>query len=91
MNLMMIFFASFVFIFLKAFQQRNVAFDHYNAIIPTSIIMAFAEVFVIYNIVIEGFELRLILAIGLGSGFGALIAAKVHKQIMGEKTWKRKL
>lgn len=77
--------ASFGFIFLKAWQQRNVAFDHYWWIVPTSLMMAVFEIYVISNIAQRGFGLSLILSVGLGSGFGALIAALAHKKFLGAK------
>lgn len=83
MNLMILsstFSASFVFVFLKAFQQRNVAFDNYHMIIPVSLVMAFAEFAVIHNFIKTGYNVDIILAIGLGSGSGALLAALCHKK-----------
>ncbi len=74
------FLASFGFIFLKALQQRNVAFDNYVWIVPTSFAMAAAEVYVVANIARTGYQLGLILTIGAGSGLGALIAAVAHKR-----------
>lgn len=73
--------ASFVFIFLKAWQQRNVAFDHYWWIVPTSLLMAVVEVYVIANVATRGWHLPLVVAVGLGSGFGALAAALLHKRM----------
>ena len=79
------FLASFVFIFIKAFQQRNVAFDHYAWIVPTSLLMAAAEVYVIANIATKGYSLWLVLSVGLGSGLGALSSVIVHKRFLGRK------
>lgn len=76
--------ASFVFIFLKAWQQRNVAFDHYLWIVPTSLAMAIAEVYVIANIAVKGYSLWLVLSVGLGSGLGALISAWCHKRFLSK-------
>ncbi|MPZ19527.1 MAG: hypothetical protein GEV06_16645 [Luteitalea sp.] len=76
----LVFAASFGFIFLKAFQQRNVAFDNYGWVAPTSLAMAGAEVFVIANIARNGWAWPLVLVIGLGSGAGALAAMLVHKR-----------
>ena len=73
--------ASFVFIFLRAFQQRNVAFDNYIAIMPVSLGMAAVEVYVITNIATTGYHLHLVLAVGFGAGSGALCAALLHKRI----------
>jgi hypothetical protein len=75
------FFASVAFIFLKAFQQRNVAFNHLAWIVPTSLGMAFTEVYVIFSIAERGYSLPLVLAVGLGSGVGALLAVIVHRKV----------
>lgn len=74
------FLASYVFIFLKAFQQRSVAFDNYAWVIPTSLAMAATEVFVIANIAHNGWHIGLVTAIGLGGGAGCLTAMLVHKR-----------
>jgi hypothetical protein len=76
----LVFAASFGFIFLKAFQQRNVAFDNYGWVVPTSLAMAGAEVFVIANIARNGWVWPLVLVIGLGSGAGALVAMWAHRR-----------
>lgn len=77
------FVASFVFIFLKAFQQRSVAFDNYVWVVPTSLAMAATEVFVIANIATRGWHVGLVLTIGLGSGLGALGAMLLHRRFVG--------
>jgi hypothetical protein len=82
--LVLTFFASFAFIFLKAFQQRNVAFDHHAWIVPTSMLMALVEVYVIANVAAKGFSIALVLAIGIGSGLGALSAAVTHKRMFAK-------
>lgn len=73
--------AMFAFVFLKAFQQRNVAFDHYLPVIPISWCMALAEIYVISVIVRVGYDLPTVFAIGTGSGLGALLAMVLHKRI----------
>jgi hypothetical protein len=73
--------ASFIFVFLKAFQQRNVAFDHYWPVIPISILMAATEVYVISSVVFLGYSIALVLCIGVGAGTGAVIAMRVHNSI----------
>ncbi|WP_422023417.1 hypothetical protein [Pyruvatibacter mobilis] len=78
-------FASFVFVFLKAFQQRNVAFDKYVWIIPTSYLMAVVEVIVVANIAMSGWDVWNVLALGTGGGFGSLLAALVHKKFLTRK------
>ncbi len=73
--------ALFVFVFLKAFQQRNVAFDHYWPVLPISICMAACEFYVIAYVVSEGYDLVKVLAIGSAGGTGTLIAMLLHKRI----------
>lgn len=73
--------ASFLFVFLKAFQQRNVAFDNYVPVIPISIAMATVEVFTITKVAEQGFHLGAVLAIGLSSGAGAIAAMLLHKHL----------
>jgi hypothetical protein len=75
-----VFLASFAFIFLKAFQQRNVAFDNYGWVLPTSFGLALTEVYVIANVAKNGFTLPLALTMGLASGIGALTAMVLHKR-----------
>lgn len=77
----MTFLASFAFVFTKAFQQRNVAFDNYIAVIPTSLLMAATELYVIVNIAEKGYNVAMILLVGLGSGFGAIAAMLLHKKL----------
>lgn len=81
MTYVLTFAASFAFIFLKAFQQRNVTFDNYRWVVPTSILMASTEVFVIANIAHKGWQPFLVLMIGLGSGLGAIAAMFAHRRI----------
>lgn len=80
-----LFAANFGFIFLKAWQQRNVAFDHYEWIIPTSLAMALFEVWVIAKVAQQGFSLGIVVAVGLGAGTGALAAAILHKRFLSRK------
>lgn len=77
-----VFAASFGFVFLKAFQQRNVAFDNYAWIFPVSLAMAATEVLVVANIAHAGWHIGLVLTIGSGSGLGALGAMLLHKRFV---------
>jgi hypothetical protein len=72
--------ANFGFIFLKAYQQRNVAFDNYGMVLPTSFGLALTEVYVIAKVAVLGFTLPLALTIGAAAGAGALCAMLVHKR-----------
>lgn len=80
-----LFLASFMFVFLKAFQQRNVAFDHYKWIVPVSFGMAATEVYVISTIVMTGYSFNAVLGMGLGGGTGALLSMYLHKRYLGVK------
>ena len=78
--------AYFVYVFFKAFQQKNVAFDHRKWVLPTSYAMAFTEVITISLIAFnaaQGLSWTLILfaiALGTGGGLGALLAMSAHKR-----------
>ena len=72
------FLASFLFIATKAMQQLNVVHHNRLAIIPTSLLMASCEVFVVKNMADLGFG-WIVVPIGLGSGLGALASMTIHK------------
>ena len=83
--------ANFMFIFLKAFQQRNVAFMHYAWVLPTSAAMAVVEVGVVGAVAIEATRATsfmdlwpVIGAIALGGGLGCLASMWVHHKYIGE-------
>lgn len=75
----LVFLASFVFIFLKSWQQLNVV--HYQLwwIVPTSFAMAIAEVFTVFNMAHYGWG-WVIVPIGIGSGLGSLVSTIIHKR-----------
>ena len=76
--------AMFLFVFLKAFQQRNVAGSHYLPVVPTSVAMAITEVYIIAIIVRVGYDPLLVACIGTGSGLGCLLAMHLHDKIFGK-------
>lgn len=76
-----LFAANFMFIFLKAFQQRNVAWLNYLFVLPLSIFMAAAEFYVIHRVAELGWQWWAVLAGGLGAGLGALTAMWMHERI----------
>ena len=80
MNLALVFICQFVFVGLKAFQQRSVAFDNYRWVIPTSLAMASVEVYVVVVIAQSGWSWLVVLTIGVASGAGALGAMILHKR-----------
>jgi len=78
-----------LFVFFKAFQQRNVAFLHYGWVMPVSYIMSFTDVAVMsavaYKVSMEGITWNLVsfgLAIGTGGGLGAIASMKIHERYL---------
>lgn len=87
--------AYFVFVFFKAFQQRNVAFMNYKWIIPISYAMATTEVFVIslvaYEAGTQGLSWGLLwfaLTIGTGGGLGAVASMWLHHKYLTHERYK---
>lgn len=75
--------ASFAFIFLRAFQQRNVAFDNYAWVIPVSWAMAATEFLVVTMIAKQdSYNVVLVLTLGSGAGMGSLTAMLLHKRFV---------
>ena len=71
-----------VFVFLKAFQQRNVAFDHHTLVLPISILMALCEFYVIAWVVTTGFVFWKIVLIGCCTGMATLSAMYLHRRFL---------
>lgn len=84
--------AYFIFVFFKAFQQRNVAFNHYRWVLPISYAMSVTEVLVISFIAVEASQglswdlLWFAASIGTGGGFGAILSMLLHNKIFKEKS-----
>lgn len=76
----MLFATSFGFIFLKSWQQLNVVHYQLMWIVPTSFMMAVAEVFTVANMAHYGWG-WVIIPIGLGSGLGSLVSTIIHKRV----------
>ena len=89
MNALLAGLAYFIFVFFKAFQQRNVAFMHYRWILPISYAMSMSEVFVISLVAYEatqGLTWELIwfaVTIGTGGGLGAILSMWLHHRYVG--------
>lgn len=80
MTIILAFAAAFIFIFLKAFQQLNVVHKQYLYVLPTSMLMAACEVYVIATTARNGYG-WIVLAIGLGSGLGAMASMWTHAKV----------
>jgi hypothetical protein len=85
--------AYFVFVFFKAFQQRNVAFNHYKWVIPLSYLMSAAEVGVIALVSVDAMNahtwtdmLPIIGGVGTGGGLGAVASMWLHNRWLGDST-----
>ena len=72
--------AYFFYVFCRAFQQRNVAFNKYGWIMPFSFGMATIDVFVIASIASLGFKWGFVVAMAIGGGLGALVATYSHER-----------
>lgn len=68
---------SFLYIFLKCYQQLNVVHKQYLWVLPTSMAMAACEVYVISTAAKTGFG-WLAIAIGLGAGLGCMASMWLH-------------
>lgn len=77
--------SSFIFVFLKSFQQLNVVKKTYSLILPTSLLMAGVEVYVITVASRNGWQWMLVFLIGLGSGLGSVSATWLHSKYWKEK------
>lgn len=74
------FVASFVFVFLKSYQQLNVFKGAYRWVMPTSMAMAACEVLVIVNVADVGWG-WIIVPVGVGAGLGCMSSMKLHERI----------
>lgn len=70
--------ASFLYVFLKAFQQLNVMHHKIPWVIPTSVGMAAFELVIVLSIV-KSPSVWMILALGLGGGTGCITSMFLHK------------
>lgn len=75
------FLSSFGFVFLKSFQQLNVVKKTYSLIVPTSMLMAVMEVYVVATTAKNGWQWTLVFLIGLGSGCGSISATYLHGKV----------
>jgi len=80
-----LFFVTFIYIGLKAFQQKNVAGGQYLPVVPVSFLMATCEVYTVYAVATSGFHLANVTAVGLGGGLGCMAAMYVHNRIYKRK------
>ena len=84
MDLLWLFGAGFLMIFLRAFQQKNVQLDKTLWVLPTSICMAASEALIIVRMA-EGWSVVRVLTYGISAGTGCLAAMFIHSRLRGEK------
>ena len=75
--------AMYVFVLLKSLQQLHVVHAQVKWVMPTSLAMACAEVFVLLTVVDKGFG-WVVLFVGVGGGLGALTGIHLHKRLNHE-------
>lgn len=71
--------SSFIGIFLKGFQQKNVIGGHLKTVFVTSYVMALFDVASVTFIVVGGWWI--VLSSGVGASFGMLAAILLHDKI----------
>jgi len=74
--------AGFLYVMLRAFQQRNVAFDNYWWIPPVSYAMAAVDMYVIVNVARNGLTWVYVAVYGTAAALGALCAMRFHKRFV---------
>lgn len=73
---------TFIFIFLRAFQQKNVMKNNYLWMAPTSYGMGFCEVYIIASVANDGLPLVLAaIAMGTGGATGSILATYLHEKL----------
>jgi hypothetical protein len=82
---LLIFAAGFIYVMLRAFQQRNVAFDNYWWVPPTSYGMAAVDMFVIVTVSKNGMSWAYVACYGTSAALGALFAMWFHKRWVKKK------
>jgi hypothetical protein len=82
MNLLWVSCASFAYVFLRAFQQLNVQHGAYYLVMPTSLLMALGDVFLITNYARDGVTTGLVLTVGVSAGLGSMGAMYLRKRFV---------
>lgn len=76
-----IFASSYLFIGAKAIQQLQVCNYQFKYVLPTSMVLAACEIFLVYNVAKEGWNIWLWLALGSGAGLGAMTSMAAHRHL----------
>ncbi len=83
MTYVLIFIANFVFVLLKAVQQRNIVGDYYLWVPPVSFLMSAAQVAIILYIVQS--DWWAIIPMGLGGATGGMLGMYIHRRFIGNE------
>ena len=74
-----------IYVFLRAFQQKNVMHNQYLWMIPVSYGMGMCDVYIIHSVASSENPLYLVaLAMGTGGAVGAIAATFFHSKITGK-------
>ena len=76
------FVSSFILVFMKVFQQKNVIHDLYLSAFLTSFLVAVGEVGVIISGATHGWGA--VLPIGAGGGVAVILSMALHKRIFNK-------
>lgn len=77
--------AAFVKVFLSVFQSRNFTLDRDPYVLPTSILLAAVDLYIMSFIAKQGFSLTSVLVVGTSSGLGALASMHLHRRVTGKQ------
>lgn len=82
-DLVVPFLAAFVLVAARSFQQRNVQFARYGAMVGTTFVYAFAEAFVVVSYVAGAGVIHVpaVLAYATGGSAGCVLAVMFSKRI----------
>ena len=82
---MLIFAVTFGYVFLRAFQQRNVSEARYGWMVPVSYFMAAFDVCIISTVARnDGSMVWLVFQMGTGGALGSVLAVMIHKRMTGD-------
>jgi hypothetical protein len=84
MTYVALFVATFGYVMLRAFQQRNVAFDNYWWVPPVAFGMATFDAYLIATVAQAGLTVGVVIANGTAGTLGALTAMWFHKRFVKE-------
>lgn len=82
MKYLLMFLAIFSYVTVRAFQQRNVAFDNYRWIVPTCYAMQAIDIYVVVAVSKNGWTWPLVVTNGTAAVCGCFVAMWFHKRFV---------